>query len=275
MIVRIWGVKTLAVAAHLAALLILTRTTPWNLSPLVVLYVPPHIFLTGWDCKNDFLVFCQALFFEADRLPVWADQRRDSGRSHALLVSPCPAASCRFPLLPAAGTQRCFDTVMMMALPWLLTVWKTDLFIRTGPALGCPYICRGKTIVSVATRKLACEVQKQLQIGSFVFHSVEMRGGFYGEASSAEPGFLCGSWLEKNSRRRSQTRLSTLFVDTGSLLQTHFYASLWLFLRVSVMVNWWQRSDMSKTKVVFTALCFTLATQFQQELECNAVNMLI
>ncbi len=56
-------------------------------------------------------------------------------------------------LLPAAGNERCFG-LMMMSLPWLLTVWKTNLFIPTGPALCCPHLQR-EMFVSAAIRKLA------------------------------------------------------------------------------------------------------------------------
>ena len=45
-------------------------------------------------------------------------------------------------LLPAAGNERCFGTMMMMSSLWLLTVWKTNLFIPTRPTLSRPFLLR-------------------------------------------------------------------------------------------------------------------------------------
>lgn len=48
---------------------------------------------------------------------------------------------CCFLLCPATGNESCIGT-MMMALPWLLTVWKTDLFIQSRPTLSFLYLLR-------------------------------------------------------------------------------------------------------------------------------------
>ncbi len=72
--------------------------------------------------------------------------------------------SSRALLLPAAGNERCFG-MMMMSLPWLLTVWKTNLFIPTRPTLSS--LAKGK-FVFVAIRKLAFRQKR----AGFVFQMV-------------------------------------------------------------------------------------------------------
>lgn len=53
--------------------------------------------------------------------------------------------NCHSLLLPAAGNERCLGMMIMSTLPWLLTFWKTNLFILTAEGKVCFIIKHLKT----------------------------------------------------------------------------------------------------------------------------------